>query len=113
MQVKIQYTSEITIDGVTLPIYITDESCIYVGMEIMQWVTSKHEIRGLIITDVDDMQYNVYPFVEVCKFILRDVLIELNTESIEKKEHKIIEKKEQSEFVLTLKNISKPKGKGK
>lgn len=113
MQVKIQYTSEITIDTTTIPIYITSDSVVFVGLEIMPYIQSKHEIRQCIITDIDDTQYTVYPFIEVCKFINGSVLIGLNTGSIAKKEHAEIEKKEQSEFVLALKKIGKLKNKGK
>jgi 4-hydroxy-3-methylbut-2-en-1-yl diphosphate synthase IspG/GcpE len=113
MQVNIQYTSGITIDTTTIPIYITSDSVVFVGLEIMPWIVSKHEIRQCIITDIDDNQYTVYPFVEVCKFINGSVLIGLNTGSIEKKKHVEIEKKEQSEFALALKKIGRPKNKGK
>ena len=113
MQVNIQYTSEITIDNTSIPIYVTSDNVVFVGLEIMPYIQSKHEIKQCIITDIDDTQYTVYPFVEVCKFINGSVLIGLNTGNIEKKEHVYIEKKEQSEFVLALRNIAKPKNKGK
>lgn len=113
MQVKIQYTSEITIGTTTIPIYITSDSVMFVGLEIMPWIVSKNEIRQCIITDIDDTQYTVYPFIEVCKFINGSVLIGLNTENVKEKVHNKIENKDQSEFVLALKNIAKPKSKGK
>lgn len=113
MRVKIQYTSEITIETTTIPIYITDESCVHVGLEITPWIESKHEIKQCMITDIDDTQYTVYPLVEVCQFINGSVLIGLNTESIREKVHKETEKKDQSEFVLALKKMGKPKNKGK
>lgn len=81
----------------------------FVGMDIMPWIESKHEIKQCIITDVDDTQYAVYPLVEVCKFINGSVLIRLNTVTIREKEHNEIENKEQSEFVLALKKLGKPK----
>lgn len=113
MRVKIQYTSEITIDTSTIPIYITSDSVMFVGLDIMPWIESKHKIKQCIITDIDDTQYTVYQFVEVCKFINGSVLIGLNTVSIQEKAHKETENKDQSEFVLALKKIGKPKSKGK
>lgn len=113
MRVKIQYISEITIDTSTILIYITSDSVMFVGLDIMSWIESKHEIKQCIITDIDDTQYTVYPLVEVCQFIDGSVLIGLNTVSIREKVHKEIENKDQSEFVLALKKMGKPKSKSK
>jgi len=109
MQVKIEYTSKIKIDEVSIPLYITEENQVFIGLEIMPYIELKQQIKQLVITDIEDLQYNVYPFIEVCKFIKKNVLIKLNTENIKTKEHKEIEKKESSEFVLTIKNIVKSK----
>jgi hypothetical protein len=113
MQVKIEYIAEITIGDLLVPVYVTEDSRVYVNMDIMNYIKLKHQIKQLIITDIDDTQYFVYPFVEVCKYINRDVVMGLNTGKIRPKKHKKIESKEPSEFVLTLKNLVKPRNKEK
>jgi hypothetical protein len=77
-------------------------------MEIMPYIESKQQIKQLIITDIDDTQYTVYPMAEVCRYIGKDIKFEINTDNIVLKEHKKIGG-ESSEFMLTLKNIVKPK----
>ena len=109
MQINIEYTAQIKIDTEAIPTYITSDNQVFIGMEILHYIKNKHQIKGMIITDVDDSQYSVYPMVEVCKFIDKCILIGLNTGTIKTMQHKTIEKKEASEFVLTLKNIVKSK----
>jgi hypothetical protein len=73
----------------------------------------KRQIKQLIITDIDDTQYFVYPFVEVCKHINKTIVMSLDTGKIRLKKHREIESKEPSEFLLTLKNLAKPRNKRK
>jgi len=107
MQVKIEYTAQIKIDEEIIPMYITSDNQVFIDMEIMPYIENKHQIKACIITDVDDLQYSVYPMIEVCKYLKNG--IELNLSGIEFKNYQVIEKKEDSEFVLTLKNIVKSK----
>jgi hypothetical protein len=113
MQVKIEYIAEITIGNLSVPVYVTEDSRVYVNMDIMKYIRLKHQIKQLIITDIDGTQYFVYPFVEVCKHINKTIVMSLDTGKIRLKKHRKIENKELSEFLLMLKNLTKPRNKGK
>lgn len=110
MRVKIEYISEIELEDIIVPFYITEDNTVYIGSQIMPYIKSKQQIKQTILTDIDNTQYNVYPLIEVCKFIKKkEFIVKLNTTNIKPKEHKEISKEEQdtSEFVLLLKKVSK------
>lgn len=117
MLVKIEYISKVVIEETTVSIYVTDDSRIYVGMEIMPYLKTPKQVRQTLITDIDSIQYDVYPIVEVFKFIKKkDLILTLNTAFIEYKEPALIpiEKKvltTENEFALALKRMTTPKKK--
>lgn len=77
----------------------------------MPYIKSKQQIKQCIITDIDNIQYDVYPLIEVCKFIKKkEFLVKFNTANIKLKEHKEIPAEEEnaSEFLLLLKKAGKP-----
>ena len=113
MLVVVEYISEIRIEDTVVPIYVTDDSRMYVGMEIMPYLKTPRQVKQTIITDKDATQYDVYPILEVLKFIKNKKLLSLDTSSIYEKQHALIPNNEttESEFALTIKKmmISKKK----
>lgn len=116
MRVKVEYISHISIENVSVPFYITEDSGVYVGCQIMPFLKSLQQVKQCLITDIDDVQYEVYPLTEVCKFIKKkELIINLNTANIEPKKHlpKAPNSPETSEFILALRRIAKPQNKKK
>lgn len=113
MLVVVEYISEIKIEDTAIPVYVTDDSRIYVGMEIMPYLKTPRQVKQTIITDKDAKQYDVYPILEVFKFIKNRKLVSLDTSSIYKKQHALIPNNEttESEFALTIKKMMIPKKK--
>lgn len=116
MLVVVEYISKIRIEDTVVPIYVTDDSRIYVGMEIMPYLKTPRQVKQTIITDKDATQYDVYPILEVFKFIKNKKLLSLNTSSIYEKQHVLIPVEKQvltpeNEFTLTLKKMLSSKKK--
>lgn len=91
MLVVVEYISEIKIEDTVVPVYVTDDSRMYVGMEIMPYLRTPNQVKQTIIMDKDAMQYSAYPILEVCKFVKKKKLLSLDTSSIYKKRHAIID----------------------
>lgn len=116
MRVKIEYISNIELDNISVPFYITEDNEVYMGSQIMPYIKSKQQIKQTVITDIDNAQYDVYPLIEVCRFIKKkEFLIKFNTANIAPKEHKEIPKEEQetTEFMLAIKKLGVQKNKKK
>ena len=113
MLVVVEYIPEIKIEDTAIPVYVTDDSRIYVVMEIMPYLKTPRQVKQTIITDKDGIQYDVYPILEVFKFIKNRKHVSLDTSSIYKKQHTLIPNNEttESEFALTIKRIMIPKKK--
>lgn len=116
MLVVVEYISEIRIEDTVVPIYVTDDSRMYVGMEIMPYLKTPRQVKQTIITDKDATQYDVYPILEVFKFIKNKKLLSLDTSSIYEKQHVLIPVEKQvltpeNEFALTLKKMLSSKKK--
>ena len=110
MLVVVEYISKIKIEDTEVPVYVTDDSRMFVGMNTPQ------KVKQTIITDKDAIQYTVYPVLEVFKYIKDKKLLLLDTSSIYEKQHAFIpvEKRvltPENEFALTLKNMMSPKKK--
>lgn len=129
MLVVVEYISEIKIGNKEIPVYVTDDSRIYVGMEIMSYLKTPQRVKQTIITDKDAIQYTVYPILEVFKYIKNNNLLTIATSSIYKKEHAIIDIEPETltkqknggtnsnpitpedEFAITLRRMLTPKKK--
>ena len=79
----------------------------YVGMEIMPYLKTPRQVKQTIITDKDATQYDVYPILEVFKFIKNKKLLSLDTSSIYEKQVLTPE----NEFAFTLKKMLSSKKK--
>lgn len=91
MLVVVEYISEIKIKETVIPVYVTDDSRMYVGMEIMPYLKTPQRVKQTIIMDKDATQYGVYPILEVFKYIKDNNLLTIDTSSIYKKRHTIID----------------------
>lgn len=116
MLVVVEYISEIRIEDTVVPVYVTDDSRMYVGMEIMLYLNTPQKVKQTIITDKDAVQYTVYPALEVFKYIKDKKLLLLDTSTICKKQHVLIPVEKQvltpeNEFALTLKKMLSSKKK--
>ena len=116
MLVVVEYILKIKIEDTEVPIYVTDDSRMFVGMEIMPYLNTPQKVKQIIITDKDAIQYTVYPALEVFKYIKDKKLLLLDTSTICKKQHAFIPVEKQvltpeNEFALTLKKMMSPKRK--
>ena len=116
MLVVVEYISKIKIEGTEVPVYVTDDSRMFVGMEIMPYLNTPQKVKQAIITDKDAVQYTVYPTLEVFKHIKDKKLLLLDTSTICEKQQAIIPVEKQvltpeNEFALTLKKMLSPKKK--
>ena len=116
MLVVVEYISKIKIENTEIPVYITDDSRVFVGMEIMPYLNTPQKVKQTIITDKDALQYDVYPILEVFKYIKDEILMSIDTSSIYKKQHAFIPVEKQvltpeNEFALTLKKMMSSKKK--
>lgn len=116
MLVVVEYISKIKIEDTEVPVYVTDDSRMFVGMEIMPYLNTPQKVKQTIITDKDAIQYDVSPILEVFKYIKDEILMSIDTSSIYKKQHAFIPVEKQvltpeNEFALTLKNMLSPKKK--
>jgi len=116
MLVVVEYISEIRIEDTVVPVYVTDDSRMYVGMEIMSYLKTPRQVKQTIITDKDALQYDVYPILEVFKYIKDEILMSIDTSSIYKKQHAFIPVEKQvltpeNEFALMLKKMMSSKKK--
>ncbi len=118
MLVTIEYTSTIRIDNTVIPVYVTTDNTIYVGMEIMPFLNGLNSVRQLLITDKSLKQYHVYPIVEVFKSIKEDCHITMEASQIKRvmhfetpkmEQHTLTSPITQNEFALFLKNTKKKK----
>lgn len=111
MLVKLEYIAIAKIDDTKIPVYITDESTVYVGEEIIPFLKYKTRAKQLVITDINKKQYGVFPFLEVCKYLKRDNTIEFQQQYIcpilGREEKKLGEDLPVSEFLQTLMKMSK------
>lgn len=57
MLVVVEYISKIKIEGTEVPVYVTDDSRMFVGMEIMPYLNTPQKVKQAIITDKDAVQY--------------------------------------------------------
>lgn len=116
MLVVVEYMSEIKIEDTVVPVYVTDDSRMYVGMEIMSYLKTPQRVKQTIITDKDAIQYTVYPILEVFKYIKNKKFLLLDTSTICEKQHAFIPVEKQSitpenEFALILKKMMSAKKK--
>ena len=116
MLVVVEYISKIKIEDMEVPIYVSDDSRMFVGMEIMPYLNTPQKVKQTIITDKDAIQYTVYPALEVFKYIKDKKLLLLDTSTICKKQYAFIPVEKQvltpeNEFALTLKKMMSPKKK--
>ena len=51
MLVVVEYISKIKIEGTEVPVYVTDDSRMFVGMEIMPYLNTPQKVKQAIITD--------------------------------------------------------------
>lgn len=108
MLVRLEYIATSKIGDTEIPVYITDESVLYVGKEIIPFLKNKTRAKQLIITNVDDRQYSVFPFLEVCKYLKKDNTIEFpqkNFKPIKGREEQDV--KVSSDFLQTLMKMRK------
>ncbi|GEM_PF-1434547 len=111
MLVRLEYIAIAKIGDVKIPVYITDESAVYMGDAVMPFLKYKNRARQLIITDINKKQYGVFPFLEVCKYLKKDNTIEFQQQYIcpilGREEKKLGEDLPVSEFLQTLMKMSK------
>ena len=113
MLVRLEYIAIAKIGDAKIPVYITDESAVYVGDAVMPFLKYKNRARQLIITDINKKQYCVFPFLEVCKYLKKENTIEFQQQYIcpilGREEKKLGEDLPVSDFLQTLMKISKIK----
>ena len=102
MNVVIEYTGNIEMGGTLVPVYVTNESVVYVGCGIDEFLFDTKNIRQLIITDKDGRQYFVHPFAEVCKFTKPKYRDKLTLIGIGLKGHEEVPEEEPNEFMLMM-----------
>ena len=102
MNVVIEYTGNLEMGGTLVPVYVTNESVVYVGCGIEEFLFDTKNIRQLIITDTDGRQYFVHPFAEVCKFTKTKYRDKLTLIGIELKGHDEVPEEEPNEFMLMM-----------
>lgn len=111
MLVRLEYIAIAKIGDTKIPVYITDESTVYVGDAVMPFLKCKNRARQLIITDINKKQYGVFPFLEVCKYLKKDNTIEFQQQYIcpilGREEKKPGEDLPVSDFLQTLMKMSK------
>lgn len=56
MRVKIEYIGYINIEEKEIPCYITEDSAVYVGHEIMNFLKLKTHVKQCLIADINDTQ---------------------------------------------------------
>lgn len=116
MLVVVEYISKIKIEDTEVPIYITDDSRVFIGMKIMPYLNTPQKVKQIIITDKDAIQYTVYPALEVFKYIKNKKFLLLDTSTICERQHAFIHVEKrvltpENEFALALKNMMSPKKK--
>lgn len=111
MLVRLEYIAIAKIGDVKIPVYITDESVVYVSDEIIPFLKNKTQAKQLIITDINKKQYGVFPVLEVCKYLKSNCDIEILRDHIfpllGRGEKKSPEDLPVSDFLQTLMRIGK------
>ena len=102
MNVVIEYAGNLEIGDTFVPVYITDESVVYIGCGIDEFLFDTKNTKQLIITDKDGRQYFVHPFVEVCKFTKAQYRDKLTLIGIGLKGHGEVPEEEPDEFMLMM-----------
>lgn len=103
MNVIIEYAGNLEIGDALVPVYVTNESVVYVGCGIDEFLFDTKNIKQLIITDKDGRQYFVHLFVEVCKFTKPQYRDKLTLIGIGLKGHEEVPEEEPDEFMLMMK----------